>query len=109
MRVLVSDCKISDAARQHHSAMARNVTAAVAELLQNVKHHYRPLCSKMLHGGTFSFAQAHQDWYIFHNVFSARLEWGKGAYVDIGTNDPLLISNTLFFDKCLGWRGALQV
>lgn len=29
----------------------------------------------------------------------------KGFYVDSGANDATHLSNTLFFDKCLGWSG----
>lgn len=46
-----------------------------------------------------------QDWYIFHNLFVNRLTWDDGSYIDIGTNNATWISNTLFFDRCLGWRG----
>ena len=28
------------------------------------------------------------------------------VYVDVGANDPKGLSNTYFFDKCLGWRGV---
>lgn len=39
-------------------------------------------------------------------VFRHRLEWGNGTYLDIGSNDPATSTNTLFFDKCLGWNGV---
>lgn len=29
----------------------------------------------------------------------------KGFYVEAGANDPLYLSTSLFFDKCLGWDG----
>ena len=81
-------------------------TNLTRELLQHVEPRYRPMCRAMLRGRGFSFAQAWQDWYLFWNLFSDRLTWGEGTYVDIGTNHPTRISNTLFFDKCLGWRGV---
>ena len=59
----------------------------------------------MLRGESASFAQAWQDWVVFHHYFQGRHAWGDGFYIDIGTNDPIRISNTLFFDKCLGWGG----
>lgn len=31
--------------------------------------------------------------------------YGEGFYVDVGSNHPRTLSNTLFFDKCLGWKG----
>ena len=29
----------------------------------------------------------------------------RGFYVDLGANDPRVISNTWFLDRCLGWKG----
>lgn len=78
---------------------------AVERLLEHIEPGFRLQCGMMLRGKAFTFSQAWQDWYIFHNYFRDCLSWGQGAYVDIGSNDPLHISNTLFFDKCLGWRG----
>ncbi|KAL1496849.1 hypothetical protein AB1Y20_014435 [Prymnesium parvum] len=80
--------------------------AAVKALLRHVEPQYRSRCRAVLHGEPFSFSQAWQDWYTFHNVFSDRLTWGDGTFVDIGANQPTVISNTLFFEKCLGWRGV---
>ncbi len=79
---------------------------AISSLLRHVEPNYRQLCGKLLRGEPVTFAQAWQDWVLFHNYYSDRLVWGAGTYVDIGTNDPTQISNTLFFDKCLGWRGV---
>lgn len=82
-------------------------SAAIARLLDNhIEPAYRVPCGAMLRGEAFTFAQAWQDWTIFHNHFADRLEWGGGSYVDIGTNHPSKISSTFFFDKCLGWRGV---
>ena len=80
---------------------------AIRELLQHIEPAYRHRCRAMLRGEAFSFSQAWQDWYLFQNFFYDRLTWGDGVYVDIGANQPTVISNTLFFDKCLGWRGVL--
>ena len=33
------------------------------------------------------------------------MAYGAGVYVDIGSNHPFDLSNTFFFDRCLGWRG----
>lgn len=35
----------------------------------------------------------------------ATLRGEKGFYVDSGANEPRNISNTFFFDRCLGWPG----
>lgn len=81
-------------------------TAALESLLDHVETEYKAPCKSILMRQSFSFSQAWQDWYIFHNHFADRQQWGNGVYVDIGTNHPTVISNTLFFDKCLGWRGV---
>ena len=82
----------------------RNVRGAPAgwiqDLLLEVEPQYKRPCEQLLQGRAFSFAQAWQDWYLFHNIFSERTTWGQGVYIDIGTNHPTEISNTLFFDKC---------
>ena len=94
-----------------HTRMRGGVASAVPagwiqDLLLEVEPHYKRQCEQLLQGHAFSFAQAWQDWYLFHNIFSERTTWGQGVYVDIGTNHPTEISNTLFFDKCLGWKGV---
>ena len=40
---------------------------------------------------------------MYRNLFAGQR---SGLYVDIGTNDALAISNTAFFDVCLGWAGV---
>jgi hypothetical protein len=77
----------------------------VASLLSRVEPAYQEFCKAIILGEPKSFSQAWQDWVIFHHYFSDRLTWADGTYLDIGANDPLWISNTLFFDKCLGWSG----
>ena len=87
--------------RPDFAAIEQHVTA-------HVEPHYQKLCAKMLGGEASSFAQAWQDWYIWHNVFrgDGTLTWGQGMYVEVGVWHPLRLSNTLFFDKCLGWGGV---
>ena len=48
------------------------------------------------------YSQADQEWFIYHNYFRHKV---GGWYLDLGSNEPFSISNTLFFDKCLGWKG----
>ena len=78
----------------------------MSKLLRRIDPEYRQKCASVFRGdGGASFSQALQDWYIFHNLFPDRLEYGAGAYIDIGSNNATWISNTIFFDKCLGWKG----
>lgn len=81
-------------------------TTRINELLTRIEPAYRQKCSSVFRGeGGASFSQAMQDWYVFHNLFPDRLEYGAGSYIDIGSNNATWISNTIFFDKCLGWKG----
>ena len=99
--------RLAIAARRLANSHIRMPSARVEALLARVEPEYKPLCRKMVTGGAFSFAQAWQDWWLFHNLFSDRLTWGEGTYVDIGTHAPESLSNTLFFDKCLGWSRSV--
>ena len=78
----------------------------VHSLLRNVQPSYKQFCEQILRGEPFTFSQAWQDWYLFHNLFAHRVKWGDGLYVEIGVHHPTRISNTLFFEKCLGWKGV---
>ena len=79
----------------------------IAEYMPHIAPEWRKPCGAMLRGEAFSFAQGWQDWVLYHQYFKGeRRKWGQGFYVDIGTNHATDISNTLFFDKCLGWRGV---
>jgi hypothetical protein len=68
------------------------------------------------------FGQYHQDWFLYQNFFSSSHQNNNkivsgatnsqksssgvvGFYVDVGANDAIHYSNTLFFDLCLGWKG----
>lgn len=66
---------------------------------------YQEYCLRALHKGQAS-SQFGQDMFLFNNFFKEMTCKGiKGVYIDSGTNDPEVLSNTFFFDKCLGWRG----
>ena len=63
------------------------------------------MCEAILNG-TQSVSQTRQDLAIWQNLFSRWAIDGKqGFYVDSGANHPVKLSNTWFFDKCLGWKG----
>eukprot|EP01013_Petalomonas_cantuscygni_P010410 TRINITY_DN23497_c0_g1_i1.p1 TRINITY_DN23497_c0_g1~~TRINITY_DN23497_c0_g1_i1.p1 ORF type:complete len:339 (+),score=53.23 TRINITY_DN23497_c0_g1_i1:151-1167(+) len=71
-----------------------------------IPEDYRAACRKFLtpRSDANMYSQFRQDWFIFNNYFRGR-KYGDGFYVDVGANHPRTLSNTLFFDKCLGWRG----
>jgi FkbM family methyltransferase len=50
-----------------------------------------------------SFSQHGQDLYIYGRFFKDRSE--PGVFVDVGAYDGVTFSNSLFFEKHLGWRG----
>jgi FkbM family methyltransferase len=65
---------------------------------------HRDRCAAVLLGSNRSgFSQVWQDWFLYRNFFHDLDR--PGTYVDVGTNNPLHLSNTAFFDLCLGWRG----
>lgn len=69
---------------------------------------YQEWCSSKLFGNASEGigSQFGQDMFLFHNLFAAKtLRGEKGFYVDSGANHWSELSNTLFFDKCLGWDG----
>ena len=54
-------------------------------------------------GRVLMFSQFRQDYilYKFHFKHLKR----QGNYLDVATNEPIGLSNTYFFDRCLGWSG----
>lgn len=69
-----------------------------------IRERYKARCSNVLQGKSeVGFSQAFQDWILYQNYFH---NLHNGFYLDIGTNHPIQISNTAFFDICLGWEGV---
>lgn len=50
------------------------------------------------------FSQYGQDKYVWENLISPRK---KSFFIEIGAHDGLLHSNTVFFEKCCGFEGAV--
>ncbi|KAK1867777.1 hypothetical protein I4F81_010277 [Pyropia yezoensis] len=50
------------------------------------------------------FSQHHQDAYLYLHHFAALRR--RGVYWDVAANEPIQISNTFFYDRCLGWHGV---
>jgi len=81
--------------------------AAVHKLLSNTDPEYTEGCRRIFCGEDFTYTHSWHDWYLWWNVYRyTKLEWGSGTYIDIGTNNPTIISSSVFFDKCLGWEGV---
>ena len=80
----------------------------VAHILRDVPLKHRERCERVLRNlPDAGFAQAWQDHFLYRNFFAGMVaESQKGLYIDIGTNDAIKISNTAFFDICLGWTGV---
>ncbi|KAF4676957.1 hypothetical protein FOL47_004199 [Perkinsus chesapeaki] len=52
-------------------------------------------------------SQWYQDWFVYHNILKYLPEdHVRGTFLDIGAADPFLLSNTVVFEKCLGWHGV---
>lgn len=49
------------------------------------------------------FSQFKQDYYLYKFHFSKLCR--RGNYIDVAANHAMEISNTFFFDRCLGWHG----
>jgi len=63
-------------------------------------------CKNILQSRSGSAAQFGQDLTIYFTLFQQwSVEGRKGFYVDSGANHATQISNTVFFDWCLGWNG----
>lgn len=69
---------------------------------------YQDWCSCKLSGEACGpkGSQFGQDMFMFYNLFAAKAMRGeKGFYVDSGANHWSDLSNTFFYEKCLGWEG----
>jgi FkbM family methyltransferase len=49
-----------------------------------------------------SFSQHGQDAYVYETFFKSN---GQGYFVDVGAYDGVIFSNSLFFERHLGWSG----
>ena len=66
---------------------------------------FQDFCTDAFQNGQGA-SQFSQDMWLFNNVFKEYAVTGKrGFYVDSGANDYRGLSNTFFFDVCLGWEG----
>ena len=58
--------------------------------------------------GAYKFhSQLREDEDTLRHFFSDKKWEGTGTFVELGGRDGLMHSNTLFYERCLGWRGVL--
>ena len=54
-----------------------------------------------------SNSQWMQDWFLVHNLSPDGPNWNEDRrFIEIGSFDPYMYSNSLALERCLGWRGA---
>ena len=75
------------------------MSEVVLNLRREIRERYPRFCGQLLCGRS-SQAQWQQDWFIYQNLFPSKVE--NGLYVDVGAFHPFKLSNTVFFDQCLG-------
>ena len=61
------------------------------------------ITKQALPGGFTS--QFRQDSQLWKHLFAHPLKELAGAYIDVAANHYKRISNTYFYDRCLGWKG----
>lgn len=72
-------------------------------------HHAAPSREELLGRNFHGQGKRHadpEDRHVFKEFFSSPPRW-NGTYVEMGAADGVTISNTLFFERELGWRGLL--
>jgi len=76
---------------------------SLADLIVADDESTRSFCFSVMDNLHSPWSQLNQDTFIWHNFLADR--GNNGVYVDVGAYHPVDISNTAFFDLCLGWRG----
>ena len=67
---------------------------------------FQGYCVAAMNGTGRTKADTGQDATVWRNFFAALTMQGRrGFYVDSGANHAQVLSNTHFFDRCLGWGG----
>ena len=90
------------------STLARELAEEHAECagwLNGTRGVYRDKHTRQANRGGFT-SQFCQDRALFESVYAQSLGRRRGVYVDLASNHYKRISNTYFFDRCLGWRGV---
>ena len=68
---------------------------------------FQEWCVNAMSGEDKGASQYTQDIFVWRNLFLDNTISGRrGIYVDSGANDYRQLSNTFFFDECLGWHGV---
>ena len=64
-------------------------------------------CASVHPGEVHGYGNGWQDIYLYTHLFSRPTPVLNGVYVEIGGNDGMTASNTLFFEQHLNWTGVL--
>ena len=107
---LIVSLAVSASARVCHAdALQRLRDEDLARFLQTfVAAHAsdQDECVAAMNGSRYTGSQFGQALLVWRNFFAARAAAGRrGFYVESGANKPKTLSNTWFFDRCLGWAG----
>ena len=107
---LIASLAVSASARVcHGDALQRLSDEGLERFLQTfVAAHAadHDECVAAMNGSRYTSSQFGQDLFVWRNFFAAHAAAGRrGFYVESGANKPKALSNTWFFDRCLGWAG----
>mmetsp|Transcript_13065 Transcript_13065/g.32614 ORF Transcript_13065/g.32614 Transcript_13065/m.32614 type:complete len:713 (+) Transcript_13065:55-2193(+) len=86
------------------TACGENICMCHAHSDAFLDFHFEHLCRKGNPEHRF-MGQWGQDAFLVNNVFRPAFRRERGIYVDVGASHPYHLSNTAYFDSCLGWRG----
>ena len=99
----VAQAQLKDALRVLEEAAGAAQRALSADPLLPEAHGVALLIGHHLGNFPQFFSQFGQDRYLNEHVFQNKRD---GVFVDVGAYDGLTGSNTLFFEKFLGWKGV---
>jgi len=86
------------------SSCGENICMCHAHSDAFIDFHLEQLCRK--NQPHRFMGQWGQDEFMMNNIFKNDRRPGSGVYVDVGASHPYHLSNTAYFDMCLGWRGV---
>jgi FkbM family methyltransferase len=89
---LSAPVRVADSSRPCPSLLRQRIEAV----------DWRAISTADLGASMQSFSQHGQDAYVYETFFKSN---GQGYFVDVGAYDGVIFSNSLFFERHLGWSG----